>query len=116
MKENRRVSSGFNLLRLAPVRAVFLSPLFPYVVQAAMLVFFVWLAVFGWGLFAPEGVQSKQFAKTNIVNLLIWGVWWPAMVWGAVFFGRIWCAICPLELLANITERLGRLTGFIFAL
>jgi polyferredoxin len=112
MKENRRVSSGFNLLRLAPVRAVFLSPLFPYVVQAAILVFFVWLAVFGWGLFAPEGVQSKQFAKTNIVNLLIWGVWWPAMVWGAVFFGRIWCAICPLELLANITERLSRLTGF----
>jgi ferredoxin len=112
MKENRRVGPGFNLLRLAPVRAVFLSPMFPYVIQAAILVLFVWLAVFGWGLFAPEGVQSKQFAKTNIVNLLIWGVWWPAMVWMAVLFGRSWCAICPLELLANITERLGRLTEF----
>jgi polyferredoxin len=83
-----------------------------YVIQAATLVFFVWLALFGWGLFAPEGVQSKQFAKTNIVNLLIWGLWWPAMVWVAVFFGRLWCAICPLELVANITERLSRLTGF----
>jgi len=82
------------------------------VIQAAVLVFFVWLAVFGWGLFAPEGVQSRQYAKTNIVNLPIWGVWWPAMIWGAVLFGRIWCAVCPLELVANATERLGRLTGF----
>jgi polyferredoxin len=111
MKEEGRVGPGFNLLRLAPVRSVFLSPLFPYVIQAAILVFFVWLAVFGWGRFAPEGVPSKQFAKTNIVNLGIWGLWWPAMVWLAVFFGRTWCAVCPLELVANLTERLGRLTG-----
>ena len=60
MKQPVSVSPGFNLLRLAPVRAVFLSPLFPYVVQAVILVFFVWLAVFGWGLFAPEGVQSTS--------------------------------------------------------
>ncbi len=105
------VSPGFNLLRLTPVRVVFAWPFFIYVIQAGLFVLFVWLALFGWGLFAPEGVQSKQFAKTNIVNLLIWGVWWPAMVWVAVFFGRIWCAICPLELVANVTERLGRLTG-----
>ncbi len=105
-------SPGFNLLRMQPVRAVFLSPLFPYLIQAAILILFVWLAVFGWDTFAPEGVQSKQFAKTNIVNLLIWGLWWPAMVWGAVFFGRIWCAVCPLELVANVAERIGRLTGF----
>ena len=111
MKANDRTGHGLNLLRVAPVRAVFLSPLFPYVIQVAILVLFVGLAVFGWGLFAPEGVASKQYAKTNIVNLLIWGVWWPAMIWGAVFFGRSWCAVCPLELVSNVTERLGRRTG-----
>jgi polyferredoxin len=86
--------------------------LFPYAIQAAVLVLFVWLAVFARGTYAPEGVPSKQFAKTNVVTLLIWGLWWPAMVWLAVLFGRIWCAVCPLELVANATERLGRLTGF----
>ena len=105
-------SPGLNLLRIRPIRAIFRSPLFPYLIQAAILILFVWLAVFGWGRVAPEGVSSKQFAKTNIVNLLIWGLWWPTMVWGAVFFGRIWCAVCPLELVANVTERVGRLTGF----
>lgn len=102
---------GFNLLRIGWIRAVVLSSLFLYVVQGLMLFVFIWLAVFGWGLFAPEGVESKQFAKTNIVNLLIWAVWWPTMVWVAVLFGRVWCAICPLELVANVTERLGRRVG-----
>ena len=69
---------------------------------------FVALAVLGWGRYAPEGVASKLYAKANIVNLLIWGIWWPAMVWMAVGFGRVWCAVCPLELVANGTERLGR--------
>lgn len=45
------------------------------------------------------------------MNLAIWGIWWPLMVWFAVFFGRIWCALCPLELVSNVGERLGRATG-----
>jgi len=104
-------SPGFDLLRIRPIRAMVLSPIFPYVVQIAILGLFIGLAVIGWGLFAPEGVQSKQFAKTNIVNLVIWAIWWPGMVWAVVFFGRVWCAVCPLELVANVTERLGRRLG-----
>ena len=105
-------SPRFNLLRMWPVRVLFRSPLFIYLIQTATLTLFVWLAISGWGIFAPEGVQSKQFAKTNAVTILIWGLWWPTIIWGAVLFGRIWCAACPLELIANITERIGRLTGF----
>jgi polyferredoxin len=108
---NAKASPGFDLLRIGPIRAVVLSPLFPYVVQVAILGLFIGLAVIGWGLSAPEGVASKQFAKTNIVNLLIWGLWWPAMVWVVVFFGRAWCAVCPLELVANVTEQLARRLG-----
>lgn len=111
MTESAEMNHGFNLLRLRAVRAVALSPLFPYLFQAAFLGLFVWLAIIGWGHFAPEGVQAKQFAQTNLVSLLIWGLWWPAMVWVAVFFGRIWCAVCPLELLSSLAERLGRRLG-----
>lgn len=104
-------SHGFNVLELRAVRLVLLSSLFPYVIQAAILAVFIGLAIFGWGQFAPEGVPAKQFAQTNLVTLLIWGLWWPAMVWVAVLFGRAWCAVCPLELLSNITERFGRKLG-----
>ncbi len=100
---------GFDLLQIRWIRAAFFSPLIPYIFQATILVLFIWLAVIGWRLFAPEGVASKQFAKTNIVNLMVWGLWWPAMVWLAVLCGRLWCSVCPLELVANLSERAGRL-------
>ena len=104
-------SQGFNLLKLRPIRGLALWAGYPYVFQAMLLVVFLYLALLGWGLFPPEGVAGKLYAKTNLVNLLIWGLWWPAMVWLAVGFGRIWCAVCPLELVANGTERLGRAMG-----
>ncbi len=106
-----RPQRGIDLLRFRAVRRAVLAPLFPYVLQAVVLVIFVALAVLGWGVFAPEDVQSKQLAQTNLVTLLVWGLWWPAMVWVAVIFGRTWCAVCPLELLANVTERMGRRLG-----
>lgn len=111
MKQGSEPSQGYDLLRLRVVRSIATSPLFPYAIQALILAVFVWMAVIAWGRFAPEGVPSKQLAQTNLVTLVIWGLWWPAMVWVAVLFGRVWCAVCPLELLSNLTERLGRRMG-----
>ena len=108
---NSSGSQGFNLLRIRPVRAMIQWPLYPYLFQIIALVVFVALAIIGWGRFAPEYVSDKLYAKTNIVNLVIWGLWWPSMVWLAVLFGRIWCTVCPLELVANGAERLGRGLG-----
>lgn len=111
MTQSSSSSHGIDLLRFRWVRIVALSPLFPYVFQTANLGLFVALAILGWGMFAPEGVQTKQFAQTNLVTLIVWGLWWPAMVWIAVVFGRVWCAVCPLELVSSLAERLGRLLG-----
>lgn len=104
-------SAGYDLLQIRPLKAVTCWGGFPYVFQAALLAAFVGLAVLGWGLYPPDGVQDKLYAKSNLVNLLIWGLWWPAMVWAAVVIGRAWCAVCPLELVANITERTSRRLG-----
>ncbi len=109
--KDMRTPQGFDLLRIRWIRAVIRSPLFPYVFQVVMLAVFVFLAIFSWQVFPPAGVNDKLFAKTNLVSLLVWGLWWPAMVWAAVLLGRVWCAICPLELVANVTERLGRRLG-----
>ena len=108
----RRPARGFDLLRATAVRRLVSWPGFPYVFQAAGLLGFVALVVAGWGRHTPPGVNAKLFAKTNLVTLLVWGIWWPAMIWGAVLLGRVWCAVCPLELVANASERLGRALGF----
>lgn len=104
-------TEGFDLLRLRPIRVLLLWASFPYVFQALFLAIFVALGLFGWNRFTPEGVNDKLYAKCNIVNLLIWAVWWPVMVWLAVLFGRVWCMICPLELVSNVSERIGRRLG-----
>ncbi len=33
--------------------------------------------------------KDKLHARTNLVTLIIWGLWWPAMVWFAMLFGRL---------------------------
>jgi hypothetical protein len=104
-------SNGFNLLRFRSVRKLIFWRGFPYVFQAAILLFFISLIILGWGRFSPGGANEKLFAKANLVTLLVWGLWWPVMIWVAVFFGRVWCMICPLELVSNISERLGRRLG-----
>lgn len=104
-------SQGIDLLSFRWVRALVLSPVFPYVFQGAILAIFIALAVLSWGKFAPEGIDDKLYAKMHLATLLIWGFWWPTMVWAAVLFGRAWCAVCPLELAANGSERLARMLG-----
>lgn len=99
---------GIDLLKFKLIHRLFLWKGFPYVFQGLTLVIFIFLAVFGWNLYPPVGVEDKLFAKANLVNLLIWGLWWPLMIIAAVFLGRAWCMVCPLELAANLAERLGR--------
>lgn len=98
----------FNLLRINVIRRLVEWPVFPYIFQALMLAVFVGLAVMSWGVTAPPDVNAKLFAQTNLVTLLIWGIWWPSMVWLAVFGGRVWCMVCPLELVSNLSERFAR--------
>ena len=79
---------SIDLLRFRPVRALVLWGGFPYVFQAAMLAVFIALAWISWGVFTPADVPDKLFAKTHLAQLVIWGIWWPAMVWATVLLGR----------------------------
>lgn len=106
-----RASHGFNLLEIKTLRSVVLWSWFPYVFQAIMLLAFIALIIIGWQIYTPDNINDKLFAKTNIVTLVIWGIWWPLMVWLAVTMGRVWCMVCPLELVLTVTERLSRKLG-----
>jgi hypothetical protein len=104
-------TQGFNLLNIRPVRAFVVWRGFPAVFQVLVLALFVALAVIGWGYHTPPGINAKLYAKTNIVNLLIWGLWWPAIVWVTFWLGRAWCIVCPLELVSSQAETVGRKLG-----
>ncbi|MCC6489822.1 MAG: 4Fe-4S binding protein [Candidatus Hydrogenedentes bacterium] len=94
------------LSNLRPPRSVVYWRWFPEAVQALLLAVFIALIAYGWGRYTPEGVNDKLYAKSNIVNLLVWGLWWPTMILAAVLQGRAWCAVCPLELVSSVSESL----------
>jgi len=104
-------STGLNLLRFPAIAALVRWSAFPAVFQVLMLSIFVALAILGWGHYTPEGVNAKLYAKTNLVNLAIWGLWWPAIVWVTFLLGRAWCIVCPLELVSTQAEKLGARLG-----
>jgi ferredoxin len=103
--------SAITLSELPLLRPLLRWLWFPYVFQIAMLAVVVSLAMLGLQSSVPEGVESKLVAKGTLVTLLVWGLWWPTMIWTAVIVGRVWCTVCPLELVANITERVARRLG-----
>jgi len=78
-----------------------------------VLVCVVLLAINGWGIGLAESPgELKVLRKTNLTTLLVWGLWWPAMIGAALAFGRIWCTVCPMELLNRLADALARRVGW----
>ena len=59
-----------------------------------------------------EGAELETFRKTNLTTLLVWGIWWPSMIVVVVSFGRVWCTVCPLELVNRVADALARRVGW----
>ncbi|MBZ5496273.1 MAG: 4Fe-4S binding protein [Acidobacteriia bacterium] len=71
------------------------------------------LAAFGLliagGLAVPH-VSEKMagtLRNTNLAALIVWSLWWPLVIITASVLGRIWCQICPMELVNSLVSRIG---------
>lgn len=71
------------------------------------------LAAFGvliaGGLAAPH-VSDKMagiLRNTNLAALVVWSLWWPLVIISASLLGRVWCQICPMELVTSLFSRVG---------
>ncbi len=111
LSNNPAIDHGFNLLKYRAVRSVVGSSAFPSMLQMLLLLVFTTLAIMGWGLYTPNDVNAKLYAKTNLVSLAMWGLWWPGIVWVTFLVGRVWCIVCPLELVSFQAERMGQKLG-----
>jgi len=91
---------GFNLLGLP-------KPL----VGAALKVFPAGLRVvaalaFAFILFACFAMDAGP--RGNVGTILVWAVWWPALIVTFFLAGRAWCAICPMATSGELAQRLLR--------
>ena len=96
-----------DLLRIRGVRGLLKSRWFPIAGQLLVLAAFLLLIWGGWGVTTDAPGFAKVLRNTNLANLLVWSYWWPLIIVAAVILGRVWCTVCPMELVAAVASRVG---------
>ena len=96
-----------NLLQNKSIRSLFSCTSYPLIAQIVLLVCFAVL-IYG-GIVVPDVDRNlvNILRNTNFASLFVWSLWWPLIILSAVFFGRVWCQICPMELVNSILSKIG---------
>ncbi len=75
--------------------------------QLIMLVTLGLLIAGGIGATTDDAAFAKVLRNTNLANLLVWSYWWPLVIVAAILMGRVWCMVCPMELITSLASRIG---------
>jgi ferredoxin len=82
-----KAGDSVNLLDIPWLRRFVKSAWFQPVFQVPTFVIFM--------LIIAAGLFDVQQGDRNIATLLMWTIWWAAIIFTFVFVGRIWCMACP---------------------
>ena len=95
-KQSRRFR--YNLLQGYPqLRQFLLSPWWPDRINYGFTLWFypIVVAVLMWG---------PQTRDSNFALNMFWAWWWPLILIGFPFVGRLWCAICPFMIYGEAAQ------------
>ena len=95
------------MLKIKCIGGLFRARWFPIVPQLVMLAIFVLLVAGGLGVTTDDPDLVYFLRSTNLSNLIVWSYWWPVIIIAAIFFGRLWCMVCPVELITYWAGRIG---------
>ncbi|HEY9605060.1 MAG TPA: sigma 54-interacting transcriptional regulator [Allocoleopsis sp.] len=98
--QSKKKQFRVNLLNAYPELRRFLrSPWWPDRINYGFtLWFFALVVVLGF-----VGPQNRQ---ENFTLNLFWAWWWPLVLIGFPFVGRLWCAVCPFMIYGEVTQKL----------
>lgn len=86
---------------------LFKSKYFLLGTQVFTLLVFAALIVNAIDITTDDPSFAKTLRNTNLSNLIVWSYWWPLIIVIAIFFGRFWCSICPMELVTSLFGMIG---------
>jgi len=89
------------------INRLFSKWFFPVSLKYVSLGIYIILIVTGLMAYSTDAGFLIQLRNTNLGNLIVWSYWWPAIVIMAIFFGRIWCMICPVEIITTFFAKIG---------
>ncbi len=97
----------FDLLDVFYFRDILKRGRLQFALQLVALLFMGWIVVRGL-LSEPD----LRFGGDPFAAAMVWDVWHPFLAFTVIFFGRLWCAVCPLGAVGDWVGRrfsLGRL-------
>ena len=98
--QSKKKQYRLNLLNKYPKLRYFLrSDWFPNRINYGLVLGFYTLVVII--LFVAPQNRQENFALN-----LFWAWWWPLILIGFPFVGRLWCAVCPFMIYGEITQKL----------
>jgi len=80
---------------------------FPNSFRILALLAFVGLVIIGFSSPTKDPFFIEQLSKTNLTSSFVWRLWWPLIVIVAIFYGRIWCMVCPVEIVTTFFAKIG---------
>ncbi len=83
------------------------KPFFPISLKYISLIVYLLLIIIGFWADSNDSKLLNQLRNTNLGNLIIWSYWWPLIVVVAIFFGRFWCMVCPVEIITTLFSKIG---------
>lgn len=98
--QSKKKQFRWNLLNAYPqLRSFLRSPWWPDRLNYSftLTVFAIVVAI----LFVGPQTRDQNFALN-----LFWAWWWPLILLGFPFVGRLWCAICPFMIYGEVTQKL----------
>ena len=96
-----------NFLSIRWIRVLLGWRLFPIIPQLIMLLTFLLLILGAIGITADDTAFINELRNTNLPNLIVWSYWWPLIIIAAILIGRVWCMVCPMELVTYLAGCIG---------
>jgi len=80
---------------------------FPNSFRILTLLVFIGLVIIGFSSPTKDPFFVKQLSNTNLTSSFVWRLWWPLIVLSAIFLGRVWCMVCPVEMVTTFFAKIG---------
>jgi polyferredoxin len=79
----------------------------PLSLKLITLLAFIILITIGFSATSAGSAITSEIGNTNLGNLIVWSYWWPLIIFVSIFFGRIWCMVCPVEPITSFFSKIG---------
>lgn len=94
-------------MKVKTINRIFEKQWFPITFKILTLIAFVAMVIIGFTSPSRDPFFISQLSKTNLTTSFVWRLWWPMIVLSAIFLGRVWCMICPVELITTFFAKIG---------